>query len=141
MGTPRPSKRGEAPQGRSADLGGMRATTSLELVASRSHLLLSPFTCAMKITSMNIKRLISFACLSLAVHAQSNDAIRALKILPAPKEVRIAEGIKVMFENMDYWRDAPVWTVSSIADATADWFKYLGSSSKEARRRSSANER
>jgi hexosaminidase len=70
----------------------MRATTSLELVASRSHLLLSPFTCAMKITSMNIKRLISFACLSLAVHAQSNDAIRALKILPAPKEVRIAEG-------------------------------------------------
>lgn len=46
----------------------------------------------MKITSMNIKRLISFACLSLAVHAQSNDAIRALKILPAPKEVRIAEG-------------------------------------------------
>ena len=46
----------------------------------------------MKITSMNIKILISFACLSLAVHAQSNDAIRALKILPAPKEVRIAEG-------------------------------------------------
>src|ERR1700674_1640194 len=70
----------------------MRATTGLELVASRSHLLLSPFTCAMKITSMNIKILISFACLSLAVHAQANDAIRALKILPAPKEVRIAEG-------------------------------------------------
>ena len=46
----------------------------------------------MKITSMNIKILISFACLSLAVHAQANDAIRALKILPAPKEVRIAEG-------------------------------------------------
>jgi hexosaminidase len=89
---PRPSKRSEAPQGLSADVGGMRATTGLELVASRSHLLLSPFTCAMKITSMNIKILISFACLSLAVHAQANDAIRALKILPAPKEVRIAEG-------------------------------------------------
>jgi len=41
---------------------------------------------------MNIKILISFACLSLAVHAQANDAIRALKILPAPKEVRSAEG-------------------------------------------------
>ena len=41
---------------------------------------------------MNIKILISFACLSLAVHAQANDAVRALKILPAPKEVRIAEG-------------------------------------------------
>jgi hexosaminidase len=46
----------------------------------------------MKITSMNIKIWISFACLSLAVHAQANDAIRALKILPAPKQVRIAEG-------------------------------------------------
>jgi hypothetical protein len=46
----------------------------------------------MKITSMNIKILITFACLSLALHAQANDAIRALKILPAPKEVRVAEG-------------------------------------------------
>ena len=36
-----------------------------------------------------------------------------------------------MFENIDYWRDAPVWTVSSIAEATADWFKYLGSASSE----------
>lgn len=43
----------------------------------------------------------------------------------SPK-VPIAEGVKVMLDNMDYWRDAPVWTVSSIADATSDWFKYLG---------------
>jgi UDP-glucose 4-epimerase len=41
-------------------------------------------------------------------------------------KVRIDEGVKIMFESIDYWRDAPVWTVSSIADATADWFKYLG---------------
>jgi hypothetical protein len=34
----------------------------------------------------------TLACLSLASHAQVNDAARALKILPAPKEVRIAEG-------------------------------------------------
>jgi len=46
----------------------------------------------MKITSMNIKTLISLACLSLASHAQVNDAVRALKVLPAPKEVRMAEG-------------------------------------------------
>ena len=32
------------------------------------------------------------ACLPLAAHAQVNDAVRALKILPAPKEVRMAEG-------------------------------------------------
>ena len=41
-------------------------------------------------------------------------------------KIHISEGVKVMLENMDYWRDAPVWTVSKIADATADWFKYLG---------------
>ena len=49
----------------------------------------------MNITSMKITRWISFACLAclpLASHAQVNDAVRALKILPAPKEVRIAEG-------------------------------------------------
>jgi hypothetical protein len=48
----------------------------------------------MKISSMNIKRLISFAwlaCLPLASHSQVNDAVRALKVLPAPKEVRMAE--------------------------------------------------
>jgi hexosaminidase len=31
-------------------------------------------------------------CLPLASHAQVNDAVRALKILPAPKEVRMGEG-------------------------------------------------
>jgi len=46
----------------------------------------------MKIISMNIQTLLCFAWLSLAVHAQAQDAIPALKILPAPKEVRIAEG-------------------------------------------------
>jgi hexosaminidase len=32
------------------------------------------------------------ACMSLASQAQVNDAARALKVLPAPKEVRVAEG-------------------------------------------------
>jgi hypothetical protein len=44
---------------------------------------------------MKIKGLLSlacFACLPSASHAHANDAVRALKILPAPKEVRIAEG-------------------------------------------------
>ncbi|HKB97844.1 MAG TPA: beta-N-acetylhexosaminidase [Terriglobales bacterium] len=44
---------------------------------------------------MKITSLLSLACLAslpLVAHAQVNDAIRALKILPAPKEVRMAEG-------------------------------------------------
>ncbi len=36
------------------------------------------------------------ACLSLASRAQVNDGVRALKILPAPKEVRMAEGRMVI---------------------------------------------
>jgi predicted secreted protein len=35
-------------------------------------------------------------CLPLASHAQVNEAVRALKVLPAPKEVRIAEGRMVI---------------------------------------------
>ena len=41
-------------------------------------------------------------------------------------KVSFADGVKIMLDNIDYWRDAPVWTVSSIADATNDWFKFLG---------------
>lgn len=40
-------------------------------------------------------------------------------------KVSFEEGVKIMLENIDYWRDAPVWTTESIATATADWFKYL----------------
>jgi UDP-glucose 4-epimerase len=56
-------------------------------------------------------------------------------------KIRIAEGVKTMLENMDYWRDAPVWTVSSIADATADWFKYLSPPTKESGHPSAVTER
>jgi len=40
--------------------------------------------------------------------------------------VSFAEGVKVMLENVAHWRDAPIWTVSSIENATRDWFKFLG---------------
>jgi UDP-glucose 4-epimerase len=38
----------------------------------------------------------------------------------------IEDGIKVLLENIDYWKDAPVWNEKSISEATKDWFKYLG---------------
>ena len=43
-------------------------------------------------------------------------------------EVTIEQGIPYLLEHIEYWRDAPVWTPDSIAAATQDWFKYLGSS-------------
>lgn len=35
------------------------------------------------------------------------------------------EGVRKMIENIDYWKEAPVWTPNTIEKATADWFKYL----------------
>ena len=40
-------------------------------------------------------------------------------------KVTFADGVRVMRENIDYWRDAPVWTASRIAEATSDWFRFL----------------
>lgn len=44
--------------------------------------------------------------------------------------IRFAEGVRIMRDNMDYWRDAPVWTPAGIADATADWFRFLSDDTK-----------
>src|SRR6516225_6563584 len=41
-------------------------------------------------------------------------------------KVSFAEGVRIMIDNIEYWRDAPVWTVDRIAEATSDWFRHLG---------------
>ena len=40
--------------------------------------------------------------------------------------VSIEEGVKIILENIDYWKEAPVWTPELINEETKDWFKYLG---------------
>ncbi len=40
--------------------------------------------------------------------------------------VSLEDGVKIMLENIDYWREAPLWDPASIEKATEDWFKYLG---------------
>jgi UDP-glucose 4-epimerase len=40
--------------------------------------------------------------------------------------VGLEEGVQIMLNNIQQWRDAPVWDPASIHDATRDWFKYLG---------------
>lgn len=40
-------------------------------------------------------------------------------------QVSIEEGVAQVLKNIDYWRNAPVWTPESIATATEDWFRYL----------------
>lgn len=41
-------------------------------------------------------------------------------------EIPIEKGVKMVLENIDYWRDAPVWNAKTIEKATSDWFKFLG---------------
>ncbi|TRW92987.1 SDR family oxidoreductase [Candidatus Methylobacter oryzae] len=40
-------------------------------------------------------------------------------------QVSFEQGVANMIDHIDYWKDAPLWNRTSIADATADWFKYL----------------
>ena len=40
-------------------------------------------------------------------------------------EISFEKGVKVLLDNIDYWREAPVWTPEAIHEATRDWFKYL----------------
>ena len=39
--------------------------------------------------------------------------------------VSFEEGVSKILENIDYWKDAPLWDPSSIANATKTWFKYM----------------
>lgn len=40
--------------------------------------------------------------------------------------VSFEQGVQIMLDNIEYWREAPLWEPASIAEATKDWFKYLG---------------
>ena len=40
-------------------------------------------------------------------------------------KVTFEQGVQHVLDNIDYWREAPVWNPDSIAEATQDWFKYL----------------
>lgn len=42
----------------------------------------------------------------------------------SPK-VTFEQGVAQVLENIDYWKEAPVWTPDTISEATRDWFKYL----------------
>ena len=40
-------------------------------------------------------------------------------------QVTIEDGVAEILKHIDYWKDAPVWSPDSIAEATEDWFRYL----------------
>lgn len=54
------------------------------------------------------------------------DITKAQRVLGWEPKVSFEDGVSIMLENIDYWRQAPVWEPASIAHATRDWFAYLG---------------
>lgn len=41
------------------------------------------------------------------------------------QQVSFERGVGYMLTNIDYWRDAPIWGVSSIEKATKNWFHFV----------------
>jgi UDP-glucose 4-epimerase len=54
------------------------------------------------------------------------DTTKIYKALNWKSKVTFEEGVQKMLEVIDYWREAPVWNVNSIQEATKDWHTYLG---------------
>ncbi|MBI4061662.1 MAG: SDR family oxidoreductase [Elusimicrobia bacterium] len=53
------------------------------------------------------------------------DIAKITRVLGWKPSVSLEDGVKRMLENIDYWRQAPVWTPQSIEKATKAWFDFL----------------
>jgi UDP-glucose 4-epimerase len=53
------------------------------------------------------------------------DIARIRAALGWEPKVSFEKGVEIMLANLDYWRDAPVWTADKIAESTKAWFAYL----------------
>ncbi len=45
--------------------------------------------------------------------------------------IDLKTGVGIMLNNLDYWKDAPLWTKKNIKKATKNWFQYLGKKKKK----------
>ena len=50
---------------------------------------------------------------------------KAKKLLLWKPKITLKNGIKTILNNIEYWKNAPLWNKNSINNATKDWFKYL----------------
>jgi len=53
------------------------------------------------------------------------DTAKINKLLGWKSKVSFEEGVKEILKNIEYWKNAPLWTPEKIEHATKDWFKYL----------------
>ena len=54
------------------------------------------------------------------------DTTKIAALLGWRAKVPFDEGVARMLDEIELYRDAPVWEPEAIAEATADWFRYLG---------------
>ena len=54
------------------------------------------------------------------------DITKIKKMLGWTPKISFEEGVKIMLENIEQWREAPLWDEESIKDATKEWFECLG---------------
>ncbi len=55
-------------------------------------------------------------------HADITKIKKELKWKP---KISFNEGVKILSQNINNWKDAPVWTPKKIEKATENWFKHL----------------
>ncbi len=53
------------------------------------------------------------------------DITKAQRLLGWKPKISLDEGVRILLDKIDYWREAPVWDEKSIAKATKKWFEYL----------------
>ena len=61
------------------------------------------------------------------------DTAKIMRDLDWRPEVSFEDGVGRMLAQLDYWREAPLWTPVSIANATKTWFDYLGNKEERSR--------
>lgn len=53
------------------------------------------------------------------------DIAKIRRLLGWEPRVSFEEGVRILLDNIDYWREAKVWTPDTIAEATKEWFEFL----------------
>lgn len=53
------------------------------------------------------------------------DISKIKRLLKWQPQVSFEKGVKIMLDNIGYWKSAPLWTSKKIKEATKEWFKYL----------------
>tara|TARA_B100000315_G_scaffold53138_1_gene47469 strand:+ start:433 stop:1437 length:1005 start_codon:yes stop_codon:yes gene_type:complete len=58
------------------------------------------------------------------------DITKIKKTIGWEPKVTFKDGVKIMLNNIEYWKDGPVWNKDTIGEATKEWFDYLSKGEK-----------